>query len=294
MSNDILKGVEGILRREVPLAMHTWLQMGGSAEYYAEPNSLEELTALLKAAHEAHLPIRILGTGSNLLISDSGVPGLVIRLTAPVFCDIQLDVPYICAGAGVRLGRLITSSVYAGLAGLEGMIGIPGTVGGAIAQNVSTSDGHLGELVDRIRIITFNGEIQELSQDEIAFDYHSCSINNAVIIAVRFALEKESTDELSRRLQKNWIVRKKTEPGGFLGAARLFKDLRGVEPADLIESVGLKGTRIGGAFISERNANFVVVEPDCSCTDVKRLIQLVEGQVRDRCEVDLELELELW
>lgn len=294
MEQELLKNLDGIIRSEVPLAMHTWLQLGGPAEFFAEPRSEEELLLLLRECTKAGVPIRTLGEGSNILISDSGVPGLVIRLTDPVFCDIKTKASIIEAGAGARLGRVITSAVYGSLAGLEGMIGIPGTVGGAIINNVSTSDGNIGEWVDSVRIATCSGEIQELPRDQIVFGYHNCSIGNAVITRVRFALTEERSSELAKRLQKNWIMRRKSEPGGFEGSVRLFKDLRGQNAADLIEDADLKGMRIGGARIYERNANFVVVDPDCSSTDVKRLIQLVERQVRERCEVDLELELEIW
>lgn len=283
-----------IVRQEVPLAMHTWLQLGGPAEFFAEPRSRQELVELLQQCKKDSIPVHILGMGSNILVSDKGVPGVVIRLTAPDFCDIQLDGTQVEAGGGARLGRVITSAVHAGLGGLEGLIGIPGTVGGAVYENASAGDGEIGQWVDQVGIVTFAGEYQELSRKDIVFGYHNCSIANAVVVWVKFRLEQEDARELSKRMQKIWIVRKKTQPMGWQNAGRLFKNPRGQNAAELIESVGLCGTKIGGAVVSQRNANYVVVEPECSCNDIKRLVNLIQSQVMDRMEIELELELELW
>ena len=160
---DKLKAFQKMVRTDVPLAMHTWLQLGGPAEYFAEPRTEQELLELLTACHEESVPVRVLGMGSNILASDSGVPGLVIRLTNPVFCDIQTEPPWIECGGGAKLGRVVTSAVTAGLSGIEGLIGIPGTVGGAISENVSTNDGDLGQWVDSLRIMTFTGKTVELN-----------------------------------------------------------------------------------------------------------------------------------
>ncbi len=294
MTDEIIKNSNGLIQKDIPLAMHSWLQLGGMAEYFAEPRSTEDLLTVLKICHEEKIPIRILGTGSKILIPEQGVPGLVLRLSAPVFCDINVENNAVESGAGTRFGAVITTAVYNGLAGLEGMIGIPGTVGGIVHQNTASYDGHIGEWVDQIKIAAFSGEIKTLSRDEIVFDRHNCNISNAVILSVRFILEEEITAELTKRMQKNWILRKKSEPVSFLGSARLFSDIRGTSPAEMIEIAGLKGTKIGGASISDRNANYLQVDPECTSSDVKRLINLVKSQVRDHFEIDLEVDLEIW
>lgn len=283
-----------IIKTDVPLAMHTWLQLGGRAEYFAEPRNESELVALIKACRDEGVAIRTLGLGTNILVSDDGVPGMVIRLTAPDFCHIETNSPYLTAGGGAKLGRAITAGVYEGLAGLEGLIGIPGTVGGAVWNNISTSDGDIGQWVDSVRIVTYAGEAVELGRDEIVFNYRASSLENAVIVSCRFRLVPEDAEELSKRLQKLWIVRKKMQPMGHQGASWLFKDPRGQSASELIEEAGLKGTRIGGVIVCDRNPNFVIVEPECSSEDVRRLAKLIATQVRERSEVDLELDLELW
>lgn len=281
-----------IIRTSVPLAMHTWLQLGGRVEYFAEPQSEEELAELLRAASEKGIPVRFLGTGTNVLVSDSGVPGMVVRLSANSFCNIETDAAaaQVTAGAGAKLGRVITSSVYEGLAGLEGLIGIPGSVGGAVHNNISTSDGDIGQWIESVRVIGLDGQVQELSADE----FGNAGNENGIIVSCRFRLVPEEPEELARRLQKIWILRKKDQPIGYQGAGWLFKDPAGASASELIDDAGLKGTRIGGAVICDRNPNFVLVEPECSTDDVIRLIRLIQTQVRERAGVDLETDLSLW
>ncbi len=286
--------LKDIVRTNVPMAMHTWLQLGGQAEYFAEPRTEEEFVQLLAICHKQNIPVHILGLGSSVLVSDDGVPGMVIRLTAPQFCDIQDSSSLLTAGGGAKLGRAITYAVYSGLSGLEGFIGIPGTVGGAVHGNISSTDGDIGQWVEKVRVASYDGTVSELTRDEIAFAYRSSSLENQVILSVVFRLEPEDPVELAHRLQKLWIVRKKAEPTEYIGAAWLFKNPCGQSASSLIEDAGLKGTRIGGAVVCDRNANFVLAEPNCSSSDVKRLIKLIQSQVRERSDIQLELDLDTW
>ena len=276
--------------------MHTWLQLGGQVEYFAEPRNEEELADLLQTANQEGVETRFLGTGTNVLVSDSGVPGMVVRLSAPAFCSINPDAASetISAGTGAKLGRVITSAVYAGLAGLEGLIGIPGTVGGAVRNNISTSDGDIAQWLESVRIVRRDGRAVDLSAADLDFSGGSDPLADGVMTACRFRLQAEDPEELTRRLQKIWILRKKNQPFGYQGAGRLFKDPSGNSASDLIDDAGLKGTRIGGAVICERNSNFVLIEPECSTDDVHRLIRLIQTQVRERSGVDLETDLTLW
>ncbi len=285
---------KAIVRQDVPLAMHTWMQLGGPAEYFAEPRSAEELSALLKIAQKENLPVRTLGTGSNILVPDEGVPGLVLRFTAPEFTEIRSEGRYVFAGGGAKLGRVITHSVHAGLGGIEGLIGIPGTVGGALATNAGTNNDDIGQSVESVKIISDAGEVRELARNEISFEYRHSSLEETIILSATLQLQEEDSFELSRRLQKLWIFRKTSQPMGHQCTGLVFKNPRGMIAGDLIERAGLKGTRIGGAVISERNANFIVAEAECTSTDVLRLIDLVQTQVQKRLDVDLEVGIEIW
>ena len=291
---DKLDGFKKFVRRDVPLAMHSWFQLGGPAEYFAEPRDREELCALLARCREEQISVHILGFGSNLLIADAGIPGVVVRLSSPAFGDIRIQDDQVHAGGGAKLGRVITASVHEGLAGLEGLIGIPGTVGGAIRGNTSTNSTGIGEHVKRLTVARFDGHIDELSPDEITFGHRTSSLEDVVILEATFQLTPDDQPELSRRMQKMWIVRKTVQPIAPHCAGRLFMNPRGQVAGELIEQAGLKGTRIGGAVISERDANFVIIEPECTANDVQRLIELVQEQVSERTNTDLELQLETW
>lgn len=285
---------KSIVRQNVPLAMHTWMQLGGPAEYFAEPRTTEELAGLLKIAQRENLPVRVLGIGSNLLVPDDGVRGLVLRFTAPEFSGIRSEENRVIAGGGAKLGRVITHSVHAGLGGIEGLIGIPGTVGGALVANAGTNNDDIGQTVQEVCIMTDSGEVRELGRDEISFEYRRSSLEEAIILSATLELQREDSLELSKRLQKLWIFRKTSQPIGHQCTGLVFKNPRGMVAGELIERAGLKGTRIGGAVICERNANFIVAEAECTSSDVLRLIELVQTQVNHRLEIELEIGLEIW
>lgn len=287
-------GFEKIVRQAEPLAMHTWFQLGGSAEYFAEPTNLDELVALVRRCHERGIALRVLGGGSNILVRDEGVPGLVVQLAAPAFCEVRVQKNTITAGAGLRLGRVVTTAVHAGLAGLEVLVAIPGTVGGALRENAGTHGGDIGQWTSEVTALTRSGEVVVRNRDDLEFGYRSSNFDEPVIVGAVLELEEDDPRELARRLQKHWILRKASQPMGHQCAGCVFRDPRGVSAGALIEQAGLKGTRIGGALVSERHANFIVAEPEATSSDVLRLVDMIRSQVRDRLGVELELELEIW
>ncbi|MGO9114546.1 MAG: UDP-N-acetylmuramate dehydrogenase [Thermoguttaceae bacterium] len=287
-------GFEKIVRQGEPLAMHTWFQLGGPAEYFAEPENPDQLIALLKRGHEEGVDVRMLGQGSNVLIRDEGVPGLILRLTSMEFGRIEIDGQRVTVGGGANLGRLVTTSVHRGLAGMEMLVGIPGTVGGALHGNTGAHGGDIGQWTASATVITAAGETIERSRDDLVFGYRESSLDETVILAATLVLDEDDPRELAKRMQKQWIIKRANQPMGHQCAGCIFKNPRGVSAGELIDKCGLKGTRIGGAVVSERHANFIVAEPDCTSQDVQRLIDLVRSQVNDRMEVRLELEIEIW
>lgn len=289
-----ITGFEKIVRRDEPLAMHTWFQLGGAAEYFAEPENPDQLIALVKRCHEEEVPVRLLGRGSNVLVRDEGVPGVVVRLSAPVFAKLEVDGPSIIAGGGATLGRVITTAVHRGLAGLETLIGIPGTLGGALHGNAGTHGGDVGQWACQAAVISYTGEVSQQERDDLVFGYRQSSLDELVILEASLTLDEDDPRELARRMQKHWIVKKASQPMGHQCAGCVFRNPRGASAGELIEEAGLKGTRIGGAVVSDRHANFIVAEPECTSQDVLRLIDLVRSQVHDRLDVELERELEIW
>ncbi len=290
----LMTGFEKIVRQGEPLAMHTWFQLGGPAEYFAEPETIDELTALVRRCYEEGTDVRVLGQGSNILVRDEGVPGLVVHLSAPAFCDIRIEGNSIAAGGGALLGRVVTTTVHRGLAGLETLVGIPGTVGGALHGNAGAHGGNIGQWTFQATVLTGAGDVAERSGDDLAFSYRQSNLDELAVLEARCELEEDDPRQLAQRMQKHWIVKKASQPMGHQSAGCVFKNPRGVGAGKLIDDAGLKGTRIGGAVVSDRHANFIIAEPECTSQDVLRLIDLIRGQVRDRLGVELELELEIW
>ena len=290
----LLTGFEKIVRRDEPLAMHTWFQLGGPAEHFAEPRDPDELIGLVRRCREEDVLLRMLGRGSNVLVRDEGVPGVVVHLSAPAFREIKIEGRKITAGSGARLGRVVTTAVHEGLAGLEALVGIPGSVGGALHGNAGAHGGDVGQWTVQATVVTDTGEVCRRHREDLVFAYRQSSLDEVAILEATFELEQDDPRELSKRLQKLWIVKKANQPMGHQSAGCVFKNPRGMSAGELVEDAGLKGTRIGGAVVSDRHANFIIAEPDCTAQDVLRLIDVIRNQVRDRLGMELELELEIW
>src|SRR5438876_4515346 len=181
-----------ITKRDAPLAPHTHLKIGGPAEFLLQPRSVEELRAVLAACQKQGVPVRMLGGGFNLLVRDDPVPGAVVRLTAPAFTKIEGNGKRIVAGGGGQLFELIAFSVRQGLAGLETLVGIRGTVGGSVRCNVGDRSGEIGQAVQRVTVLTDANTIQTRNRDELSFTEHQSDLDEPVILAVEFELDKDS------------------------------------------------------------------------------------------------------
>jgi UDP-N-acetylmuramate dehydrogenase len=283
-----------ITRRDVPLAEFTWLKVGGPAQYLVEPRNAEELQAVVRACFEAELPVRVIGSGSNLLVADEGVPGVVLRLDGEGFSQVSIEGTIVRAGAGALLSHVMSQAVAHGLAGLETLVGIPGTIGGALHGNAGSRHGEIGEHVRSVTVITAKGEKFVRTEDELTFAYRQSSINELAIVEAEFELTPEDPDEIARRMRKLWIMKKSTQPLSFQSAGCIFKNPRGLSAGALIEQAGLKGTRVGQAEVSDRHANFIVTHEGATAADVRKLIDLVRGKVSEMHGVDLEIEIQRW
>jgi UDP-N-acetylmuramate dehydrogenase len=174
------------------------------------------------------------------------------------------------------------------------LVAIPGTLGGALHGNVGTHGGDIGQWCVQATIVTHTGDIVDRHLEDLVFSYRESNLDELVILSAKLKLEEDDPGELARRLQKQWIVRKASQPMGHQCAGCVFKNPRGMTAGELIEQAGLKGTRIGGAVVSDRHSNFIIAEPECTSNDVLRLMDLVRSQVHERLGVELELELEIW
>jgi UDP-N-acetylmuramate dehydrogenase len=283
-----------ILRRDESLAPLTWLRIGGPAQYLAEPRTAAELESLLKTCAEEELPVHLLGSGSNVLVRDEGVSGVVIRLTAPEFSRIAMNGTVVQAGGGALLSHLVVETVGAGLAGLETLVGIPGTVGGAIRGNAGGRGGEIGQFIKSITVLTASGDRFVRAADELEFAYRSSGITDLVILEAELSLTADDSEEIAKRMRKLWIMKKSTQPLSFQSAGCIFKNPRGLSAGALIEQAGLKGTRVGQCEVSDRHGNFIVTYEGAASADVLRLIDLIRTKVAEKHGIDLELEIQIW
>jgi UDP-N-acetylmuramate dehydrogenase len=291
---NIFEGLEHCICRDEPLAAHTWFNLGGPAEFFAEPTTVEELALLVRRCREQEIPLRLIGGGSNLLVRDEGVPGVVVQLSAPAFGQIEVGKQSIRAGGGAKLGHVISTAVREGLAGLEVLVGIPGSIGGALHGNAGAASGDIGQWTHGATVMTHTGEIVTRQPGELSFGYRKSSLDELVILSAEFRLDQGDPHQLTRRMQKQWITKKASQPLAHQSAGCIFKNPQGVSAGMLIDQAGLKGTRIGGAEVSERHANFIVADSSATAADVLRLIELVRSTVAERMGVELKLEIEIW
>jgi UDP-N-acetylmuramate dehydrogenase len=278
-----------------PLAPLTWFRLGGPAQYLARPKTREDLLALLARARAEGLPVRILGGGSNVLVSDAGVPGVVIHFESPAFSDVSIEGGRIEAGAAVPLTALISQAARAGLGGLEALTGIPGTIGGALRGNSGGRQGTIGQFVRRATVVDDDGEVQVRERDELSFGYRSSNLDEPVILSAQFELTPEDPEAVVRRMRRVWILKKENQPYSHVSSGCIFKNPSpDLSAALLIEQCGLKGARVGGAEVSDRHANYVTAAPGATAADVLELIDQVRNRVREQQGIHLELQIQVW
>jgi UDP-N-acetylmuramate dehydrogenase len=282
------------VREQEPLAERTWFQLGGPAQFFAEPTTVDELLAVVRRCRDEGLPVRLLGGGSKVLVREAGVPGMVISLHGPEFSKVSISGRNVTTGGGAMLANVVTATVGAGLAGLDPLVGIPGTIGGALHGNAGTLGGDIGQWTYRANVMTRNGEIIQRDRQDLVFSYRQSSLDELVILEAEFELEDEDPEELTKRMQKQWIVKKANLPMAHERTGCIFKNPRGVSAGMLIDQCGLKGERIGGVEVSQRHANFFLAHEGTSTQDILQLIDLVRSRVAERMGVELELEIEVW
>ena len=284
-----------IVKADEPLAPLTWFRLGGPAAFLARPGGVEELAALLARARDLGLPSRLLGGGSNVLVPDEGFPGLVIHLESPAFSDVSIEGQRVEVGAAVPLTALISRTARAGLAGLEVLTGIPGTVGGSLRGNSGGRQGAIGDTVIRARVIDAAGEVQVREREELGFGYRSMDFDDPVILSAEFALMPEDPEAVVRRMRRVWIIKKENQPYGHQSSGCIFKNPSPeISAGALIEGAGLKGLRVGQAEVSDRHANFIVAQRGAKSVDVLELIDQIRRRVADQSGYTLDLQINPW
>jgi len=286
--------VAHLVQLDFPLASSLWLGIGGPARYYAEPTNRNELIELARAAILEGVPVRILGGGSNVLARESGVDGLVLSLAASPLSQLTIEGTRLTADGGAKLSHAVTHAVSSGLGGLEHLLGIPGTVGGALAGNASADGRDIGLVTAEIEVLQLNGEVAKIRGDEAQFSHRRSGLAGMVVLQVTFQLDRRDSVALTKRMQKLWIVRGAARPTDASRIAMPFVDPDGSTAERLIADIGLAGIREGGASLSLEHPNYLVARENATSQDCLKLIERVREQVLLQTGIDLQTNLQIW
>ena len=289
-----LASFSSFIQTNASLAPYTQLKIGGPAEILVQPNALDELIGFVKVCFAKQLPFRILGSGGNVLVHDDGVTGIVLRIAGPAFTQIALEGRRLKTGCGATLSAVIARAAHAGLTGLEPLVGLPGTIGGALLLNAGDRTSDIGQFVRRVEVLDSNATVQMREHDELRFTSTGAILDDPLLLSADFELDTDRAEAIVKRLRKSWIQFKATQPFSYQAATRIFKNPPGLNAGVLIEQTGLIGAKVGAAVVSERNPNYIVAEPGATARDVLRLIDLIRTRVQDRFHVELELALSVW
>ncbi|MBN3033889.1 MAG: UDP-N-acetylmuramate dehydrogenase [Candidatus Saganbacteria bacterium] len=282
-----------ILRNE-SLKKHTSFRIGGPADYFSVPGTIEELRRLLVFAAGNRLPLAVMGAGTNLLALDKGFHGLVIKLAGGLD-RLTVRGSVVQAGAGLPLSKLLKSLAGRGLTGLEFLAGIPGTVGGAAVMNAGAWGKELGRYIDRIKVLDRHGELSVLKKGQLGFGYRKSNLQNGryIVAEVVFRLRRGRPRRIKGRFKGFLARRKASQPLGCPNAGSIFKNPKGKFAGRLLEEAGCKGVRVGDAQVSAKHANFIVNLGEARARDVIKLMTRMQNSVKKRCKVRLEPELKI-
>ncbi len=283
-----------LVRSDEPLGQMVWLGIGGPARFFAEPLEEAELVEIHRAAVVAGIAIRVLGGGSNVLVREAGFDGLVISLAAPATSQLEIVGNQLRAGAGAKLSHAVIKAVGAGLAGLEHLVGIPGSVGGAIVGNASSGGRDIGSVVKSVTVLGEAGEFREIPVDEIGFSHRKSALGGLVVTKVTFELEPREIQALTKRMQKLWIGRNSTRPVEERRIAMPFVDPDSMSARELIQMVGLSGICEGEVSLDPSQPHYLVAHTGATSDQCLRLIERVREQVLLQTGIDLQLNLQIW
>jgi UDP-N-acetylenolpyruvoylglucosamine reductase len=284
---------KAVIRENEPLAKRTTLRVGGPADIYVEPANETDLAAVLELCRIHPCPWMLLGRGSNLLVRDGGIRGIVICLGAPAFSEIRIEGERITCGAGARLRNVAFEAKRALLTNLEFMEGIPGNVGGALRMNAGAMGGAMFQVVESVRMMDLDGTIVERTASEIPVEYRNCPLLKThvalrAVLLGRSAPRQEIERKMDECSQKRWNSQPAAPSAGCI-----FKNSATIATGRLIQELGLKGTRRGGAVISDVHGNFIVNEGSATARDILELIELVKEKARIGRGIELHTEVQI-
>ena len=291
MKQEIKKITKGIILFDEPMSKHTSYGIGGPAKVYVTPKNKEDLVSILKFSKDNNIPSYFIGSGSNLLVSDDGIDGIVITL-GKSFNKLEINKNNVFAETGVMLGKMVKECTKRNLSGLESLIGVPGTLGGALIMNAGAFGGEISNYLEYVSVITMSGDEKKYQQKDIKFNYRNSSFSdNEILINANFKFLFSDQKTVSKNKIKASGGRKSSQPLRFRSAGSVFKNPSEGAAGYFIDKAGLKGTKSGDAEISNVHANFFVNHGTATAKYVVRLINIARKKVYKEFGVILELEI---
>ncbi|MBI3582346.1 MAG: UDP-N-acetylmuramate dehydrogenase [Nitrospinae bacterium] len=297
MSNELKAVFEDISCKKKfnePMRNYASFRIGGNADLLIFPEDTDDLRNILYICRDKKIPLFILGFGTNLLIKDGGIRGVVISLNKG-FREIRItDDEMITAGAGAGLQTLVSFALKNGLSGMEFAVGIPGSVGGALIMNAGTRDGEMKDIVKSVKIMTDDGEVKVIKREDIGFSYrHSDFQSGSVVLEADVILRRGNSRDIKKKMKSLIADRKSKQPLSSYSAGSVFKNPSNDFAGRLIESAGLKGFSVGDAVVSEMHTNFIVNRGNATAGDVLKLIEIVKERVFTKIGISLEEEIKI-
>jgi len=282
-----------VIRRDEPLAGHTTLRVGGPADVYVEPASEADLAAVVNFCNARGVPFFVIGRGSNLLVRDGGFRGTVICLSHANFAGIEFTGERLRCGAGAKLKNVAVEARRHGLSGMEFLEGIPGSVGGALRMNAGAMGAATFDVIESVRLMDFDGNIRELAAGEMSVKYRGCAtLKNHIALDAVFKGRPDSPESIAQRMsafsQKRWASQPAAPSAGCA-----FKNPPSIPAGKLIDELGLKGVRVGGAVVSREHGNFIVNDGNATARDVLELIEMLKQRAKNERGIELQTEVEI-
>ncbi|MEO1673310.1 MAG: UDP-N-acetylmuramate dehydrogenase [Cyanobacteria bacterium J06631_2] len=287
---------DNLIQSQVSLANQTSYKVGGDAQWYAAPRNWHELEASFEWYQAQDMPLTLLGAGSNLLISDRGLPGFVLSTRYFRSYEFDSETGILIADAGEAIAKLAWKAAKRGMKGLEWAVGIPGTVGGGVVMNAGAHAACMADILISATVLSADGTIAELKPEELAYSYRSSNLQGGDRLVVRAKMQLEpgyGKDEVMEVSNQNWTQRKTSQPYHLPSCGSVFRNPQPQAAGRLIEQLGLKGYKIGDAQIAHRHANFILNCGTATAKDIFELIRYAQEKVEYRWSVSLEPEVKL-
>ena len=280
------------IKKDEPMKKHVTFRVGGNADYFVTVKNADEIAAVINLCKEEKVPYFIMGNGSNLLVGDKGIRGVVIQI-AKDMNEIEVDGETITAMAGALLSKIAGAALNAGLTGLEFASGIPGTLGGAVVMNAGAYGGEMKDVLDMVRVLTPEGEILELGKDALKLGYRTSVVaeKNYIVLDARIVLKKGDKEKIREYMENLKGRRTSKQPLEYPSAGSTFKRPEGYFAGKLIDDAGLRGFALGGAQVSEKHCGFVINKDNATALEIIKLIEEVQKRVKENSGVALETEV---